>query len=176
VELSDLRRALPNISADRLRTHGPALLAAMEGAGITTPLRQAHFLAQIGHECGDLRWLEEFGDGTAYEGRRDLGNTEPGDGRRFKGRGLIQVTGRANYKAFGTAIGRDLLAEPGQVSADPELAVRSATWYWSRRALNKLADQDMFESITRAINGGTNGIEDRRKRLAVAKAALGVTA
>jgi putative chitinase len=98
-----------------------ALSAKMNERGITTPLRQAHFLAQVGHETGELRYIEEIASGAAYEGRRDLGNTEPGDGVRFKGRGLIQLTGRANYAKYGLAIGKDLVTNDHwyQVAEDP---------------------------------------------------------
>lgn len=167
-----LKAAMPGISQERIETHGQALLDAMAAADISTPLRQAHFLAQVGHESGDLRWLEEITSGEAYEGRRDLGNTEPGDGRRFKGRGAIQVTGRANYRALGVFVGRDLLVSPSDVASDARLATLSAAWFWTSRSLNALADKDAFVAITRSVNGGMNGLEDRRRRLAVAKAAL----
>ncbi len=152
----------------------PALNAGMAAREINTPLRVAHFLAQIGHESGHLRYAEEIADGSRYEGRADLGNTQPGDGRRFKGRGLIQLTGRANYAAYGAAIGRDLLADPTPVATDPALAVDVACWFWASRGLNALADADDLERITRRVNGGLNGLADRRAILARAKVALGI--
>ena len=160
-------------SSDRLAGFHPALAAAMADAGIDTPLRRAHFLAQIAHESGGLRWLEELASGAAYEGRADLGNDQPGDGPRFKGRGLIQLTGRANYAEFERAVGRDLTsstAAAAQVAEDPDLCVRAATWFWSERGLNALADADDLEAVTRRINGGLNGLDDRAKYLARAKA------
>lgn len=169
-----LKDMMPGITDARLASHGEALLAAMVEADVTTPLRQAHFIAQVGHESADLRWLEELADGEAYEGRVALGNIQPGDGRRFKGRGLIQLTGRTNYRTFGAFVGRDLLADPAAVSREPELAVRSATWFWTVRKLNSLADRDDFLAVTKRINGGTNGLDDRRRRLGVAKRVLGV--
>ena len=96
--------------------------------------------------------------GKAYEGRGDLGNTEPGDGVRFKGRGLIQLTGRANYTSYGQAIGQDLIhgVNMNKVADDPKMAVDVACWFWSSRHLNSHADQDDLNKITRRINGGTN--------------------
>lgn len=132
--------------------------------GIDTPTRQAAFLAQIGHESGGLHWSVEIWGPTEaqrrYEGRRDLGNVQIGDGFRFRGRGLIQTTGRANYVATGKALGVDLIAKP-ELLALPELAARSAAWYWKSRNLNALADAGDFERITRKINGGLNGQAER---------------
>jgi putative chitinase len=164
-------------AADRLARFHPALVAAMAAAAIDTPLRRAHFLAQVAHESGGLRWLEELASGAAYEGRADLGNDRPGDGPRFKGRGLIQLTGRANYGAFERAVGRDLTsstAAAAQVAHDAELCVRAATWYWTRHGLNALADADGLAAVTRRINGGLNGLDDRAKYLARAKAVFPV--
>jgi putative chitinase len=147
------------------------LAAKMAARGIGTPLRQAHFLAQVGHESGELRYTEEIASGDAYEGRRDLGNTQPGDGRKFKGRGLIQLTGRANYMAYGDAIGINLVDGDNckQVATDPGLAVDVACWFWQTHGLNALADQDDVQAITRRINGGLNGLEDRERQLARGK-------
>lgn len=140
---------------------------------IDTPMRQAAFLAQIGHESGQLRYLEELASGAAYEGREDLGNTEPGDGIRYKGRGLIQITGRYGYAACGRALGVDLVKEPERLET-PILAVRSAGWYWKSHGLNELADIPDFLKITRRINGGTNGLADRQALFQKAKIILGV--
>lgn len=148
------------------------LNAVMEKYEITTALRQAHFLAQIGHESGELRYREEIASGSAYEGRTDLGNTQAGDGQKFKGRGLIQLTGRANYDAYGKACGRDLLESPREVANDETLCADVAGWFWGRRKLNALADKDDVVAITRRINGGLNGLEDRKRILMLAKAAL----
>ena len=139
--------------------------------GIDTPLRRAHFLAQIGHESGELRFTAEIASGEAYEGRRDLGNTEPGDGPRFKGRGLIQLTGRANYRAFGEALGMDFLTgdNPQRLATDPALAVEVACWFWRTRGLNTFADRDDAEGATRRINGGLNGLGDRLRQLTRAR-------
>lgn len=136
------------------------LNAAMAEFGIDTPLRQASFLAQVAHESGQLLWLRELASGAAYEGRSDLGNVVAGDGVRFKGRGLLQITGRANYAACGVALGLDLLATP-QLLEQPVAACRSAGWFWQSRGLNRLADADDQERVTRRINGGLNGLAER---------------
>ena len=138
---------------------------------VNTPLRIAHFLAQIGHESGCLRYTKEIATGEAYEGRKDLGNDQPGDGKRFKGRGLIQLTGRSNYRDYGRVCGRDFehRDDPELVATDPALAVDVAGWFWSRRNLNELADRDDLREITRRINGGFNGLEHRSALLTRAK-------
>lgn len=127
---------------------------------IDTPLREAAFLAQVAHESGRFYYTEELASGTAYEGRKDLGNIRPGDGVKFKGRGLIQLTGRSNYKDFSRHCGIDFITTPELLSL-PEHAVRSACWFWQSRGLNELADAGEFEKITRIINGGFNGLEER---------------
>jgi len=145
------------------------MLAAMQSASIDTALRQAHFLAQVGHESAELRYTEEIASGAAYEGRKDLGNTQTGDGVRFKGRGLMQLTGRTNYTAFGEFIGQDLLTQPEQVANNPRLAVDVATWFWTKHDLNALADADNILAVTHRVNGGENGLDDRKAKLARAK-------
>jgi putative chitinase len=143
--------------------------AVLDAYAITTPSRLCHFLAQIAHESAGFRTTEEYASGSAYEGRRDLGNTRAGDGKRYKGRGLIQLTGRANYRAYGTRLGLDLEADPAR-AAKPELSLRVACEYWKAKGLNALADRDDIAGITRKINGGTNGLADRKKYLAKARA------
>ncbi|MFM7418642.1 MAG: glycoside hydrolase family 19 protein, partial [Alphaproteobacteria bacterium] len=152
----------------------PLLEAEMASRNIDSPLRRAHFLAQIGHESGELRFRTEIASGEAYNGRTDLGNDQPGDGPRFKGRGLIQLTGRANYKLFGRAIGREaeIMADPDIVGRDPILCVRAAGWFWETRHLNSFADRNDLNEITRRVNGGFNGLEDRRRLLKRAVALL----
>lgn len=136
----------------------------MREAQIVTPRRAVAFIAQLGHESDSLRYFEEIASGAAYEGRRDLGNTQPGDGRRYKGRGPIQLTGRANYRAAGRALGLNLEENPYQ-AARPPVGFRIAGWYWRSRDLNALADGENFREITRRINGGYNGWADRVERL-----------
>lgn len=132
-------------------------------------LRLAHFMAQLAHESGSFRYMEEIASGSAYEGRKDLGNTSPGDGKRFKGRGPIQLTGRANYRRFGQRIGIDLERHP-EIAAVPSIGLHTALEYWKDRDLNALADSDDVTAITRKINGGTNGLADRKAHLAKIKA------
>lgn len=146
----------------------------MRNNKIDTPLRQAHFLAQIAHESCGLRYTEELASGAAYEGRHDLGNVNAGDGQRFKGRGLIQITGRCNYEAFGRFAGQDLTTDYSmvRVSSEPVLATSSATWFWNTHHLNMFADADDLLSITKRIDGGLIGLSDRRTRLERAKRIL----
>lgn len=161
---------MPNARA-RIDDFVDALNAAMATYAINTPARQAAFLAQIAHESGELRYVRELASGAAYEGRRDLGNTEPGDGVRFKGRGLIQVTGRSNYKACGDALSLPLLDHPEMLEL-PIYASYSAAWFWFKNGLNELADRGAFKEITRKINGGYNGWSERQKYYERAKAVL----
>lgn len=157
---------------------GPHLSKAMANGGIVTPLRAAHFLAQAAHECDGFRTLEEYASGRKYEGRRDLGNVRRGDGVLYKGRGIFQLTGRANYRTIGNRLGLPLEQTP-ELAEDPRNSVLIAVHYWTTRtfrgvSLNSWADTDDIVSITRAINGGLNGLESRRLYLAKAKRVLGV--
>ena len=138
------------------------LTPAMEAGDIRTKLRKAAFFAQVAHESGGFRYTEELASGDAYEGRLDLGNTQPGDGRRYKGRGYIQLTGRANYAEAGRDLGLDLLNFP-KLATQPANAARIAVWFWNKRGLNALADQGpkAFDSITRKINGALHGKPQR---------------
>jgi putative chitinase len=148
-----------------------ALVANMAKREINTDLRKAHFLAQLAHESGDFRFSEEIASGHKYEGRHDLGNTHKGDGPKFKGRGLIQLTGRSNYIAYGKAIGEDLttLAGARTLATNPDRAVDVSCWFWETKELNALADNDDVTRVTRKINGGLKGFHDRRRKLARAK-------
>ncbi|MDR6581621.1 glycoside hydrolase family 19 protein [Pseudomonas sp. OVF7] len=143
----------------------PALNTAMNRYGIVGSLRAAAFIAQVGHESGQFRWLREVWGPTTqqagYEGRADLGNTVKGDGYRYRGRGLIQITGRANHVACGEALGLDLINKPELLEL-PQHASMSAAWFWSMRGLNTLADRGEFAKITRRINGGLIGQDDRQ--------------
>lgn len=138
--------------------------AAMREHGITSQRRAEYFLAQVLHESGGLRWFEELADGSAYEGRRDVGNVHPGDGRRYKGRGPIQLTGRANYRWAGAELGLPLEAHP-ELASHHEVGWRIAALYWKAHDLNRIADAGDFLLATRRINGGTNGLDDRRRYL-----------
>lgn len=160
IEIDDLRLILPHAPATLLSDFLPHIVAAMRENAITTVTRAAAFLGQLAHESAELKYMEEIASGAAYEGRADLGNTQPGDGKRYKGRGPIQLTGRTNYRAAGLALGLDLEAQP-QMAALPEVGFRVAGWFWSKAGLNKLADMPDFRAITRVINGGYNGMEQR---------------
>jgi len=175
--------ALPKQKRDALL---PYLQAALTEFGIQAPARAAAFVAQLAHESGQFRFMEEIWGPTPAQRRYEpvstlaanLGNTQPGDGKRFKGRGPIQITGRANYRRFGDLLGTDLVSDPAR-AALPELAFRIAGLFWSKKGLNELADRatdEAFREITRRINGGFNGLEDRRKYYAAACAVLGVSA
>jgi predicted chitinase len=147
---------------------------------INSPARAAAFIAQLAHESGEFRWMEEIWGPTPAQRRYEppstlaarLGNTQPGDGTRFKGRGPIQLTGRANYQRFGQLLGIDLIAQP-QRAASPDVAFRIAALYWANRGLNPLADAGDFREITRRINGGFNGLADRIKYFERARTILG---
>jgi putative chitinase len=158
----------------RADTFAAPLTAAMQEFGISTPQQQAAFLAQVAHESGSLRYTRELADGLAYEGRGDLGNTQPGDGPRYKGRGLLQITGRANYASCGSALGADLLKNPELLEL-PVGASRSAAWFWKSHGLNKYADTDSFGTLTKLINGGFHGMDDRIAHWLRARRALEVS-
>lgn len=147
------------------------LNAAMVEFGISTPARQSSFLAQVAHESGQLVYVRELASGAAYEARLDLGNVQPGDGTRFRGRGLIQVTGRTNYAACGQALGLDLLAQPALLEQTVN-ACRSAGWFWQSHGLNALADVGDQVAVSKRINGGTNGLAERLAYFKVAKRVL----
>lgn len=158
-----------------------ALNVAARETELTTPQRMAAFLAQVAHESGEFRHLVEFDHkrpisgcrlcavqgvarhdaGAQYEGRADLGNTEPGDGVRYKGRGPLQLTGRANYRAAGKALGEPLEQQP-ELAARLDVGMRVAAWYWRTRHCNESADVGDFVGVTKRVNGGTNGLERRQ--------------
>lgn len=127
---------------------------------INNNLRISHFLAQVLHESGRFGWFTELATGKAYEGREDLGNTQPGDGVKFKGRGAIQITGRFNYTILTRDFNTDFVNNPTQL-ANIENAILSAGWYWNKRKLNRYADIDDIRTITKKINGGFNGLQER---------------
>jgi predicted chitinase len=179
-----LHAIMPQLAAAKGATLFPFLTAAIAEFAIDAPARTAAFLAQLAHESGQFRFMEEIWGPTPAQRRYEpvstlastLGNTEAGDGFRFKGRGPIQITGRANYKRFGDLLGLDLVGEP-QHAAQPEVAFRVAALFWSKKGLNELADQvtpEAFKEITRRINGGFNGLPDRQKFYEAAKRVLDV--
>ncbi len=162
INSEQLGRIYREAPKSRIERFLPYLNKVFDEFDINTPQRLRMFLAQIGHESGQLRYVRELASGEAYENRKDLGNTSPGDGVRYKGRGLIQITGKSNYALVSLALGLPLLEKPELLEED-EPACRSAGWFWWKRNLNTLADQGKFELITRRINGGLNGYADRMK-------------
>ena len=164
ITTQQLLQILPSAGA-KAGVFAPVLNTAMQRYQIVGNKRVAAFIAQIGHESGQLRWVREIWGPTAqqagYEGRADLGNTVKGDGSKYRGRGLIQITGRDNYAACGEALGLDLLSKPELLEL-PQYAAMSAAWFWSTKGLNTLADKGDFVKITRRINGGLNGQADRQ--------------
>lgn len=181
VDLGTLQAIMPRIGGAKgakqaaiVAAIAPALQETLARYEINTPLRVAHFLAQAAHESDGFCTTEEYASGRAYEGRADLGNTKAGDGVRYKGRGLFQLTGRANYKAYGPKVGIPDLVDHPERAAEPVVSLMIACEYWKERrgGLNRFADQDDILTITKAINGGTNGLDDRRRYLAKAKQSL----
>ena len=168
---------LGSLSLARYNELAPAFTRALQQAGCTTVNRAAMFCAQIGHESAGLKWMEELASGSAYEGRRDLGNTQRGDGKRFKGRGPIQVTGRHNYTLLskwahskGYVPTADYFVKNPAKLASVDLGFLGAVWYWTtQRPLNALSDKGDVLGATRAVNGGTYGLDDRRNRWNVCK-------
>ena len=151
VTLDELKAVSANISDADAREWLPHLNASMAFADISSDARKAAYLAQLAHETDGFRTFEEYASGSAYEGRSDLGNTQYGDGRRFKGRGAIQLTGRANYAAASSRLGVDLVSNP-ELAASPEYAFLVSADYWKVHNLNSLADRGNFEGITDVIN------------------------
>jgi putative chitinase len=165
---------LPLATKSRIELNFEPLKTGMVKYGITSPLQIAHFIAQLGHESMSFLYTEEIASGAAYEGRSDLGNTHAGDGRRYKGRGLIQLTGRANYAAYSKFAGIDYVAQPERLSTDPVVAVDVSCWFWKDRGVDRLAEMDDAKAVTKRINGGFNGLDDRLQNLKRAKAVLGL--
>lgn len=177
-----LRAVMPAARAQDVADFCAAINAAMREFEITTPERQAAFLAQIAEESDQL-WHgrdhygtkrgEEYASGAAYEGRKDLGNVHPGDGVKFKGHGLLQTTGAINHEKVHQAIGIDCVNRP-ELLCEPEGASRAAGHYWKLHGCNELADAGKFETITHVINGGLNGLERREQFWGVARASLAI--
>ena len=166
LQIKQLEYIFKEAPRSRLERWVEPLNKALEKYEINTPRRVSAFIAQIGHESGYLQHVREIWGPTPaqrrYEGRRDLGNIKPGDGRRYMGRGLIQVTGRANYRDCGVYLDLPLIVTP-ELLEQPDHAVASACWYWNSRNCNALADMGLFQELTKRINGGLNGYADRYK-------------
>lgn len=155
------------MAKSRIDKYLPFINATLTEFGIDTPIRVAAFLAQIGHESAQLYYTEEIANGRAYEGRADLGNTQPGDGVRFKGRGFIQTTGRNNYELCAKKFNMSLDQLTTWLST-PEGACRSSGYFWERNKLNAVADKDDVVAVTKIVNGGRNGLEERTRYYGVA--------
>ena len=170
-----LIQADPTITPENAANYGPVLLETALKYQINTPLRLSHFLAQTLHESGSLKYTEELASGAAYEGRKSLGNTQRGDGRRYKGRGLIQLCGRANYARYGKFNpAADPVNHPERLATLP-YSCDSAGWFWVHGTspdLNRIADKDNIVLVTKLTNGGQNGLSDRRRKLRGAKATI----
>jgi putative chitinase len=170
---AQLKNCMPYATAQNIERFIQPLNDAMQKYGITTPERVACFLAQLAHESACLRYTKEIATGKAYDTGKlatDLGNTPEadGDGQKYKGRGLIQITGTYNYKALAKEFGVDFTSNP-ELLEGPVYASLSAGWFWQTRRLNELADKMDFKTITKRINGGLNGYEDRLKYFELAK-------
>jgi putative chitinase len=176
ITLDDLKAICPQSNVGRLAVFVEPLNATFTEFQIDNPARETAFLAQVAHESGGFKYTRELWGPTpaqtGYEGRQDLGNIHEGDGKRFMGRGLIQITGRTNYYACGEALGLDLIDHP-ELLEEPINATRSAGWFWNWKHLSELADKGDFRGLTRRINGGYNGLPDR---LAYLERAQGVLA
>lgn len=181
ITLVQLCRAMPACPYTRAERLFPFLNASMDRAEINTPLRGAAYLTQLGHESMDLLYMKEIADGTKYEGRLDLGNTKSGDGKRFKGRGPIQITGRDNYTRFAAWSGLDCIIHP-ELLEEPENGFLASAWYWETRNLNDPADKGDILKVSIGVNGRNpktglpNGWEDRQARYKRALKAMGVAA
>lgn len=187
VSETELRTIMPHLSAAKAQEYLPFLQAAMTEYDIMTPLREAAFLAQIAHESAELKYFEEIWGPSLAQRRYDpaykdpngklkslaprLGNTQAGDGYRYRGRGPVQLTGRANYRSIGKAIGVDLENNP-DLAADPSQAFRIAGAFWKIKKLNQVADTGNFAKVTSGVNGGTNGEAARNAYYAVALSCL----
>jgi putative chitinase len=179
VTAEQLKAICPEASLANIKKHIEPLNTAMQKYQINTRLRQAHFLAQVSVESDHFRATREYASGKEYEGRADLGNTQPGDGVRFAGRGLIQITGRDVYIKYGRYIGRDLTQGTNMKLVEQEpWAADAAGYFWliykKAKDLNGRADRDNVESVTRAVNGGHNGLAARIRYTANAKKVFGL--
>jgi predicted chitinase len=143
-------------SRENVTASWPALVEALRQDGISTRLIQAGVIATVGVEVPRFLPIPEYASGKAYEWRLDLGNTEPGDGVRFKGRGFIQITGRANYRAYGRALGLDLIGNP-DLALDPENAAKILASYFRGRRVYVACEEQNWRLVRKKVNGGYNG-------------------
>lgn len=173
ITVADLLAIMPTAKRAQVELLYPHLEPATNRFHIDSPRRLAAFIAQVAHESGALVYMAEIASGETYEGRAELGNSQPGDGKKFKGRGGLMITGRANYRECGGTLGVALDVYP-ELAERPEYFWKIAAWYWNSRALNRFADTDSFGAITKRVNGSYTHLDERigywlraRKYLAV---------
>lgn len=166
---------MPKARNENIAAFVKSFNAYSEVFGIDTKLRAAHYIAQVAHETCELRYQEEIASGQQYEGRRDLGNTQPGDGKRFKGRGYLQTTGRSNYQAYASSeyCNGDLMSHPEWLAQQPGCQ-KASMFFWLRNNLNRYADADDVRTVSRRINGGWNGLSQRMYYWRKAKRVFGI--
>lgn len=172
---SQVRRIMPRAQSDRVKEFVESFNKYSDQFEINTKLRAIHYIAQVAHETGELKWLEEIASGQQYEGRKDLGNIQAGDGKRFKGRGYLQTTGRSNYQKYadsGYCVG-DLMSHPEWLAQQPGCQ-KASMFFWLTHGLNELADKDDARTISKRINGGWNGLAQRLYYMRVAKRVFGI--
>lgn len=188
----NFKTIIPDVNWDYANTYIPLFDTVLNKYGIDTPLRKAHFLAQVAHESGGFKFVKENLNYSAkalygvfrkyfptieaanayarqpekiankvYANRMGNGTEASGDGWNYRGRGLIQLTGTSNYQALSDATGQDFITNPSNV-AKPEWALTSACWFWQKRNINKYADADDIHMVTKRINGGYNGLQNRQ--------------
>lgn len=181
--VDDLRRIAEDLPRKDAAALLPHITSACAEFDISTPARMAAFISQCCHETGEFKFFSEIWGPTAQQRKyeppsdvaRRLGNTTVGDGKKFRGRGPFQLSGRFNYSAYGKKLGVDLIADPA-LAARPDIGFRIAGLYWKDHGLNKKADDGDFVGITKAINGGLTNLADRQKYWERAKAVLGASA
>jgi putative chitinase len=160
ITYEQLKAIMPFSIKQKLVLYVDPLNEATREFDINTRLRVCAFLAQVAHESCSLVYTHELATGEEYEGRKDLGNTSPGDGVRYKGRGPLQITGKYNYRDCGKALGLDLVSKP-ELLETPENGCKSSAWFWKTKGLNELADKGDFKEITHRINGGYKHYDSR---------------
>ena len=181
VTAEQLQAIMTSANAKSIDACLPHINAALAEVAINTPMRVAAFVAQIAHETGQLQWLREIWGPTKAQLRYDppsnlaksLGNTKPGDGKKYRGRGALQITGKYNYRSYGKWLKIPLEEQP-ELAELPEYAFLIAGTFWHQNNLNTLADAGDFKAITKRINGGYNGLAERKQYYRRAKQVLGV--
>src|SRR4051812_22295486 len=168
IDAGALQHVCPNLSDEGARAIADGLGEAFARFDITTPRRAAMAVAQWAHESDHFKTATEYASGDSYEGRKDLGNVQQGDGRRFKGRGRIQITGRVNYQAIAKALDIDCIDNPDMLGQSPYSELASGQW-WTLHNCNRFCDRDDFVGLTKCINGGTNGLAERQRLHGLAK-------